>query len=112
MTYQIYTNINIPLSNLFKNITNENSYNLCNQPLQFKLLLNEKILINVEVFCRNYDIKNKIVYETKDKLSSIKFGEFELQYNIITINKNYIKNFRKKCKKKNYFKKRSKKLKD
>lgn len=90
----------------------KNSYNLFNQPLQFNLLLNEKFLINGQVFCRNYDITNKIVYETKDKLYSIHVGEFHLQYNIKTINKNYIKNFRKKCKKKNYLIKRTKKLED
>ena len=113
MTVQIYNNvITIPLSNLFKNITNENSYNLCNQPLQFNCLLNDTILVNNQVFYRNNYIINEIIYETEDKLSSIKMGDFELLCNTKELDKTYISNCCKRYKRTNMLVKRTKQIQD
>lgn len=104
--------ITIPLSDLFKNITNENSYNLFKQPLQINLFLNNHIFVNNHFFYRNYDIQNEIVYETKDKLNYIKIGEFQLLGKTKELNKKYIYNCCKKYRKRKYLLKRTTKLND
>ena len=61
MSSQTYNNlITIPLSKIFKNITNENSYNLINQPLTINVFLNDHIIVNNKLFYRNYNITNEI----------------------------------------------------
>ena len=113
MSIQTYNEvITMPLGEIFKNITNENSHNLFNQPLTIKILLNNPIFINNRFFYRNYNITNEIIYETKDKLSRITFGDFELLCNIKELNKKYIDNCRKKYKKRKYLLKRTNKIND
>jgi hypothetical protein len=81
--------ITMPLGEIFKNITNENSHNLFNESLTINFLLNDPIFVGNQFFYRNYNIINKIVYETKDKLSSITFGDFELLYKTKEVNTKY-----------------------
>ena len=94
MSVQTYNQLlTMPLCEIFKNITNENSHNLFNQPLTINFLLNDPIFVDSQFFYRNYNINNEIVYETKDKLSCITFGDFELlcktkEINILSILKN------------------------
>lgn len=91
MSVQTYNElITMPIGEIFKNITNKNSHNLFNQPLTINFLLNDPIFVNNQFFYRNYNITNEIVYETKDKLSRITFGEFELLCKITEFNTNYI----------------------
>lgn len=102
----------IPFKDLFKNITNENSYNLFDQPLTIKFFLNNPIFHNNLFFYRNDDMKNKIVYETKDKLNSITFGEFEVHTLKYKINELYIHKCCKYYEKNNTLLKRTKILND
>jgi hypothetical protein len=109
MIVQTYNElITMPLGEIFKNITNKNSHNLFNQPLTINFLLNDPIFVNNHFFYRNYNITNEIVYETKDKLSRITFGEFELLCKITELNTKYINNCCKKYKKRKYLIKRTK----
>jgi hypothetical protein len=72
--------------------------------------LNDPIFVNNQFFYRNYNITNEIVYETKDKLSRITFGEFELLCKITELNTKYINNCCKKYKKRKYLIKRTNKI--
>jgi hypothetical protein len=111
MSVQTYNKVlTIPLEKIFKNITNENSYNLFNGPLKINVLLNNPIFVNNQFFYRNSNIINEIVYETKDKLSRIIFDDFKLLYKSIELNKKYINNCCKKYKKRNYLLKRTNKI--
>jgi len=111
MSVQTYNElITMPLGEIFKNITNKNSHNLFNQPLTINFLLNDPIFVNNQFFYRNYNITNEIVYETKDKLSRITFGEFELLCKITELNTKYINNCCKKYKKRKYLIKRTNKI--
>lgn len=111
MNVQTYNEVIImPLNKIFKNITNENSYNLFNQPLTIKFLLNDPIFVNNQFFYKNYNITNEIIYETKDKISCIKFGDFELLCETNKLNKKYIDNCCKRYKKQNYLFKRINKI--
>jgi hypothetical protein len=111
MSVQTYNKLIImPLSEIFKNITNENSHNLFNQPLTIQFLLDDIILLDKYIFKRNYNITNKIVYETKDKLSCITFGDSKLIYNTIELSVEYINNCCKKYKKNNILLKRTNKI--
>ena len=103
MSVQTYNQLlTMPLGELFKNITNENNHNLFNQPLTINFLLNDPIFVNNQFFYRNYNITNEIVYETKDKLSRITFGNFELLCKTKELNTTYINNCCKKYKKRKY----------
>jgi len=111
MSVQTYNElITMPLGEIFKNITNKNSHNLFNQPLTINFLLNDPIFVNNQFFYRNYNITNEIVYETKDKLTRITFGEFELLCKITELNTKYINNCCKKYKKRKYLLKRTNKI--
>lgn len=113
MSVQTYNEmITMPLCEIFKNITNENSHNLFNQPLTINFLLNDPIFVNSQFFYRNYNITNEIVYETKDKLSRITFGNFELLCKTKELNTKYINNCCKKYKKRKYLLKRTNKIND
>jgi hypothetical protein len=91
MSVQTYNElITMPLGEIFKNITNENSHNLFNQPLTINFLLNDPIFVNNQFFYRNYNITNEIVYEADNKLSPITFGDFELLCKTTELNTNYI----------------------
>ena len=72
--------------------------------------MNDPIFVNNQFFYRNYNITNEIVYETKDKLSRITFGEFELLCKITELNTKYINNCCKKYKKRKYLIKRTNKI--
>ena len=49
MSVQTYNElITMPLGEIFKNITNNNSHNLFNQPLTINFLLNDPLLEKVE----------------------------------------------------------------
>ena len=51
MSVQTYNQlITMPLGEIFKNITNENSHNLFNQPLTINFLLNDPIFVNNQFF--------------------------------------------------------------
>ena len=51
MSVQTYNElITMLLGEIFKNITNENSHNLFNQPLTINFLLNDPIFINNQFF--------------------------------------------------------------
>ena len=89
-----------------------NSHNLFNQPLTINFLLNYHIFVNNQFFYRNYNINNEIVYETKDKLSRITFGNFELLCKTKELNTKYINNCCKKYKKRKYLLKRTNKIND
>lgn len=69
-------------------------------------------LLIVNFFYRNYNITNEIVYETKDKLSRITFGNFELLCKTKELNTKYINNCCKKYKKIKYLLKRTNKIND
>jgi adenylate kinase family enzyme len=111
MSVQTYNElIIIPLGEIFKNITNENSHNLFNGPLTINFLLNDYIFVNNQFFYRNYNIINEIVYETKDKTSCVTLGDFKLFCPTKELNPKYIANCRKKYKKRNYLLKRTDKI--
>ena len=113
MSVQTYNEqITVPLGELFKNITNENSHNLFNQSLTINLLLHDPIFINNQCFNRNYNITNEIVYETKDKLCCITFGNLKLLCEEQRLDAKYINNCCKKYKKRNYLLKRTNKIND
>lgn len=97
------------LSNLFKDSLNENSYNLLNtskNKYNIKLNLANEFLMYDKVFYRNYDISDKIVYETSDKLLRIEIGNPSLCYKTYTINTKYRRNCIKRYKKRNLLNKR------
>ena len=51
MSVQTYNElITMPHGEIFKNITNENTHNLFNQPLTIKFLLNDPIFVNNHFF--------------------------------------------------------------
>jgi hypothetical protein len=102
----------MPLGEIFKNITNDNSHNLLNQQFKLNIFLRNPIYIINLFFYRNYDINNEIVYETKDKLNRITFGDFGLLYKTKELNTKYINKCCKKYKKRQYLLKRTKKIND
>jgi hypothetical protein len=110
MSIQIYNEV--PLGEIFKNITNEDSHYLLNQPLTIKLFLNDPIFVYNQFFYRNYNISNEIVYETKDKINRITFGDFELFGKTKELNTKYIYNCCKRYKKRKYLLKRTNKIND
>lgn len=60
MNVQTYNElITMPLCEIFKNIINDNSYNLFNQSLTINFLLNDPIFVNNKFFYRNYNITNE-----------------------------------------------------
>jgi hypothetical protein len=111
MSVQTYTQtITVPLDYLFKNITNENRQNLFNQPLQINVVMANPIYINNQFFYRDYTISDEIIYVSKDKLSCIKFGDFNLLYKTTEFSKKYVYNCCKKYKKRKYLLKRTTKI--
>jgi hypothetical protein len=111
MSIQTYEE-EMPLDEIFQNITSENSGDLINQPLTINLEFKNPIFLNNQFFYRNYNITNEMVYETKDTLSRITIGNFELLCKTIKINTKYIKNCCKKYKKRKYLLKRTNKIND
>lgn len=96
MSVQTYNEtIIIPLGELFKNITNDNCYNLFNQDLTLNFLFYDRIIVNNQCFIRNYNITDAIVYETKDKSRRIELGKIKLFCKTKELDKTYIANCKK-----------------
>ena len=101
--------IHLPLSNMFKNISNDDSYNYINlnkNSIQIKINLANEVLICDKLFYRNYNFSDKIVYETDDKQSQIEVQQPKLYYKIFNVNSKYRRNCIKRYKKKKILNKR------
>ena len=80
--------IHLPLSNMFKNISNDDSYNYINlnkNSIQIKINLANEVLICDKLFYRNYNFSDKQIIEYPSYLITKKQNKYEAKN--IKINK-------------------------